>query len=569
MARLLKFICMVAVAGFFPAIASAATLYVSLEKENFAIGDELIANIKTDSEGVGINAAQATLQFPKDILEAVEVSKNKSVFNFWLEEPQFSNEQGQLSFIGGSVSGFSGKSLQILEVKFKVKGSGQAELVFLDGAITASDGSGTNVLSSMKGAQLNSAPKTELTPLTKPQQIIRIPSSVKGLPAKPVLEVALYPDSEQWYNLVSSFSAKWRLPDDVTSVATLLNNNPSATPFKEEGLFDNKNFGFLDDGIWYLHARFKNNLGWGPVDHYRIAIDTAPPLAFEIHSSEGLATDYPNPTLSYATGDQLSGLENYFIRIDNAETVKTDQSFYVLPLQAPSRHLIKVTAKDKAGNFTENSVELEIFPIESPIIDSVSREVIFDEENILIRGVALPNQVVKLAFKKRNGVVTMEKEVVVNEAEKWEAQFEQPIRPGKYFVEAKAVDQRGAQSLVVVSESVLVKQKPLLTIAGLDITQFWFFTILINLLVIAGSLGFFSHHLWRKQLRRKIVVAERDIATVFNLIKNDLDNLLRNYGDKKIDEREAAEMETLLKKLKIDIEKMKKYVSENIEEIGD
>ena len=70
-------------------------------------------------------------------------------------------------------------------------------------------------------------------------------------------------------------------------------------------------------------------------------------------------------------------------------------------------------------------------------------------------------------------------------------------------------------------------------------------------------------------MHRKITVAERDVSTVFSLISQDVDKMLKYYGDQKIDEREAAEMEALLKKLKNDLERMKKYVSSNLEELAD
>jgi len=79
----------------------------------------------------------------------------------------------------------------------------------------------------------------------------------------------------------------WDLPNDVTAVATEVDQHPDAVPAKSEGLFDNKTFSPLEDGVWYLHVQFKNSIGWGPTLHYRIGIDTAPPLGFSVTSPSG------------------------------------------------------------------------------------------------------------------------------------------------------------------------------------------------------------------------------------------------------------------------------------------
>ena len=52
----------------FPVMASAAVLYIAPEGDAFNVGGRFTADIKIDSEGVGINAAQATFEYNKDVL---------------------------------------------------------------------------------------------------------------------------------------------------------------------------------------------------------------------------------------------------------------------------------------------------------------------------------------------------------------------------------------------------------------------------------------------------------------------------------------------------------------------
>ena len=94
--------------GIFTAsISHAAILSLTADKTSVKIGDTFEVDIKIDTENVGINAAQATLQFPSNILSVTGINRANSVFSFWLQEPDYSNEKGQVTFIGGSTSGFT------------------------------------------------------------------------------------------------------------------------------------------------------------------------------------------------------------------------------------------------------------------------------------------------------------------------------------------------------------------------------------------------------------------------------------------------------------------------------
>ena len=243
--------------------ASAATMYVVVDKDAVKIGDQVTATVKIDSEDQGINAAQGTLQFSKDILEATGIDKSSSVFRFWLEEPAFTNDAGQVSFVGGTSTGVTGKSLTVLRATFKVKGVGKASIVFSDGAVAASDGSGTNVLSALRGVTITSAPSTGVAPPLpivppsgttatttpaapvppkptvpvveiKPVLIVRPPVEVKILPPAPIISVKLFPDPQKWYNLSDTFFATWYLPPDISGVGDEINRTVHFDPAKSE-----------------------------------------------------------------------------------------------------------------------------------------------------------------------------------------------------------------------------------------------------------------------------------------------------------------------------------------------
>ena len=90
----------------------------------FSLKQEFSVNIKVDASDESINAAQAKIKFSPDILEVKSISKEGSIFNFWLQEPEFSNMDGTIEFIGGALNGVSGASLQVLKINFISKGVG-------------------------------------------------------------------------------------------------------------------------------------------------------------------------------------------------------------------------------------------------------------------------------------------------------------------------------------------------------------------------------------------------------------------------------------------------------------
>ncbi|MFA6519487.1 MAG: cohesin domain-containing protein [Candidatus Paceibacterota bacterium] len=349
-----------------PSHALAASYNLTTDKETFAAGSTFNVDVKIDSTDVGVNAAQGTISFPKGTVQVTGIDKSTSAFDFWLQGPSFSNDSGQVTFIGGSQSGISGKALEVVRIAFKVLGAGPVSIIFTDGAVTASDGSGTNVLKAMNGLQLTSSTSQTPTVIKPPQQIVRPVVEAKVLPTKTTLTVPLYPDPTAWYADVSKFIVQWDLPRDVTDVATAVNQQPAFDPTVSEGLFNNKTFSPLSDGIWYLHVRFKNSLGWSSTAHYRIGIDTTPPLGFAVTSPDGLTTANVAPTIRFVTNDQPSGILNYKVLIDNNLATTTTLTQYTLSPQQAGKHSLVVQAVDKAGNTTENRVTLDI--TEVPLI---------------------------------------------------------------------------------------------------------------------------------------------------------------------------------------------------------
>ncbi|MDD4931584.1 MAG: hypothetical protein PHG66_05595 [Candidatus Colwellbacteria bacterium] len=567
MKKTISFILSAVTLLFMMGAASAATLNLSADKQDFSINDDFTIDLKIDSQGVAVNAAQGTVQYPSDILELRSIDRSKSVFNFWLQEPSTATK-GSVQFTGGSTSGFSGQSLEVFKMVFRVKGVGTAPIVVADGAITASDGSGSNVLVGGKGIDIvvggaGSQSNTQITPTIPPiTPITRPATSSIVLPVKPSLNVGLYPDSEIWYNISAPFLVQWDLPSDITKVATSVDRNATSEPATSEGLFDNKTFSPLADGIWYLHVQFRNNIGWGQVAHYRIAIDTAPPVPFGIEFTSGSSSTNPNPTMVFSTADQPSGIESYFVQIGNEEPIPASEGSFILPLQSPGSRLVRVIARDKAGNTTEASADLNIVPIESPAILSVSNFVYVGEGGLEVKGIAVPGYTVSVSVKDKSDSTVASISVPTDVSGNWFVKLDNPLKTGDYRVEVIARDERGAQSEAVISDIIKAKTKPLLTVGNIGITPATFFIVIIILLIGSFIFGWYSNRLAGMQRGRKITIAKRDIVNVFNAAK-------KGIGSAITSEEKGKSEEALfhLKKVSSDIGRVEKYLIEGIEDI--
>lgn len=400
----------------------------------------------------------------------------------------------------------------------------------------------------------------------QPTVISRVPAPATNLPTIPRLRVPLYPDESKWYNQVGNAVVFWDVPADITDVsARVVRTKTSDTGTAENELLSGKDLGVLDDGIWYARVQFKNSKGWGPAAYYGISIDTAPPSPFKL-GVDNPESDNPAPEISYETQDALSGIDRYEIRVDGADLFLSTSTSSVLPAQAPGEHIILVRAVDRAGNFAENAITLKILPIAQPTITFITKDTYLGGGPLQISGAIAAGMKPYIFMKGKNGDIIVSADPVPDSSGNWSATFDLPRKAGAYYLEVLAKDSRGAESLPIKSE-FNVRPRPIFVFWGLEITS-GTLTVLLLLLLVGGFFaGYFAQKLARERRGRKVVIAQRDISVIFNLLRKDIDKMLSDYSDEEINEAEAKEIEFYLKRMKENLDKMKHYVSENVEEI--
>lgn len=559
--------------------ASAAVIYIFPDKGNFDLKQDVIVDIKINSEGEAINAAQATISWPSSNLEFVEFKKDNSAFNFWVQDPILESDGRSLSFIGGTPKGISGNALQVLRIRFKASGAGSAAITFSNTAITASDGKGTNVLSVSKGATFSIGSQAVVqpeTPTEVPQPVVvqRPPVIAKNLPQVPEITVPLYPDSEKWYNYLGQAVALWKVPDDVVSMAVKFDQNPNSVPqTAEKELATGKKLGTLEEGVWYIHVRFRNNIGWGPTDHYRIAVDTTPPTAFEVTTNEGETTDNPAPILKFKSSDALSDIAEYQIKIDDQEIIRINpdgfDSSFTLPLQPPGIRNIIVKAQDRAENSVSDNITLEILPISSPSITFITKEIFSDEEQgLTIKGTALPSiniilEVYQLQKNGTRGEVADKSTTLTDEIGNWEFTFDKSFRNGQYIIAVKAQDKRGALSLEVESSKVNIKSRPIIQIGFIQLGKGGAALFLLFLLIAGFGGGIWFYKIRQGKLNLRVSFAESEITKIFQLLKSDVNEL-----KKSIQTPTPSDDEYSFKRIEENFKKMESYIKKGVGKIN-
>lgn len=131
----------------FPCLSEAATISIAPSAQSVSVGNIFTVQVLVNTLNQYINNGEAVIQFPTDMLEVVSLTKSSSIFSLWVEEPQYSNNTGKITFNGGVANpGYNGSGGSVASITFRANKTGNASIIFTDGAVRANDGLGTNIL---------------------------------------------------------------------------------------------------------------------------------------------------------------------------------------------------------------------------------------------------------------------------------------------------------------------------------------------------------------------------------------------------------------------------------------
>ena len=371
----------------------------------------------------------------------------------------------------------------------------------------------------------------------------------------------LYPDQARWYNHLGEVVALWDVPMDIIQMATALDHSPNTEPKNiETALFTGKKFGTLEEGIWYVHARFKNNIGWGPVTHYKISLDTSAPLPFEIEI-DSEASDNPSPKLRFETQDSLSGISRAAVFIDDQSPVDVSSTEFIPSPLAPGRHTALVRVFDNAGNSAEDDITFEVLPLPAPTIDFITKTIQHGEP-LFVSGKTLPNTFIDFRVVDGKDQEKLTGTVTSDGVGGWEMSVDATLPTGKYKLIVTARDERGAVSLPVEAPVFQVKPKVIISLGIIDLG--WLEILVIAILLVASMTGVGGWYYISTKKTRDVyrIIVGRDIDKLCDLLSGYLKDFegLQEQHDSSLSTKAAM----LAGKMKDTIAKMKKYIGEEV-----
>ncbi|MFC1678140.1 cohesin domain-containing protein [Patescibacteria group bacterium] len=547
--------------------AAGASLYFAPGAGTYVIGSSFKVSVKVNSGGEVINAAEGAISYDTNLLEATGISKGGSIFPYWTTEPSYSG--GSISFGGGlPPPAFNGSAGHIITITFRAKKAGSASVRFTSGAALAHDGKGTNILASMGSASYTISPQVEAPkPGDKPGPTQ--PQEVEQEYNKPEIKSSTHPDPNKWYktNLVKF---NWELEDTVTGVSISFDQEPNTDPGPvSDGKFSEKEYLDTEDGVWYLHLKFKDARRWGTIAHFRVMIDTRPPLPFDVQVKEVGVGEWP--ILSFETTDEDSGLKEYEVIIGSLEekshiVEKDIASLEVQDLEV-GEHIAMVKAIDNAGNETYSKVTFTIKPIETPAITNYSKE-FKPTDQFFMNGTSLPNVTINAYIQKDTRLIITET-VQSNNNGDWFYIYNNKLENGRYVAWVEAVNEKGIKSGPSNKVSFLVSPPVFTQIGSLVINYFTVIASLLFLIILIVVLIFWLIGLIRKRLKKETVEIEQVLHKNLVEYENELDQEFAKLSKFEGKQEYKTEKTKTKQKLKKNIDTIEKKILKEIKDVED
>lgn len=330
--------------------AGGASLYLSPNNGTFYVGNTFDVSIFVNTGDKNVNTVRVDLKFDPKKIQLANPTTGKSFISVWIAPPSYSNTEGTLTFQGGLPSpGINTSAGLVSTITFRAISPGDADIHFLNSSqILLDDGNGTNALNSMEMAEY----------------------SIAVLPPEgPKVSSLTHFDLNKWRkNNNPTFS--WEKTEGVADFSHMIDQDSQGVPDSvSEGPGTSISYSNMQDGIWYFHIKAKKDEAWGGTSHYVALIDSSSPASFQIKVDPAERTAVRQPMISFMTTDALSGIDHYEIKLvdvtadrENKEDtffIETSSPYQLTKLDLGS-YIVVVRAFDKAGNWRDESVKLEI-----------------------------------------------------------------------------------------------------------------------------------------------------------------------------------------------------------------
>ncbi len=257
-------------------------------------------------------------------------------------------------------------------------------------------------------------------------------------------------------------------------------------------------------------------------------------------------------------------MAGYSISIDGRELIQTTSTISKLPPQPPGKHLVLARASDLAGNSTQDSLEFEVLPLPTPTLDFIIKSA-HQGEFVFASGRTIPNNLIDILVTDKKSRQVFRGTIVSDSAGHWDISIKEPLALGAYFLSATSRDERGATS--IATKPLQFKVRPA-TIISLGFIDLGWLEILIGLVLLVASgtsiIGWYYVAKTKTREAYRIIIG-RDIEKISVMLSGYLKEIDEIKGLS--DPSSLAKMSVLADKMKDVINKMHKYLKQEVEKM--
>ena len=518
-----------------PSLSLAGTLRLSPDSGTYDVGESFTVDLVVDSDDP-MNTAGATLTFDSDVISVADVSDANSMFSMWPEDPDYSNAAGTVTF-GGGMPGdeFSGTGGEIISITFNAEDEGDATVSFSDGEVISA---GADITSNLQDAtytfqddapepdpEPEPEPEPDPTPDPEPEEPEEDPEpEVEDGPSALAIESSTHPEEGEWY-AESTPTFNWEVPENVDAVRLQVSSEETTPTVQYDPPIEERELEDLDDGIWYFMLQAREDGDWGEIATFEFRIDTTPPADFDLTVDQEEDATNPSPRLDFATTDEVSGIDEYEIRLnDELYDVVTPEDLdeeYRLSDLDPDDYYLQVEAFDMAGNSTSDSTLFSVEPLPLEINEFPTE--LEEGEELRIVGETIPEGTVYVHIE--DGDEERVEELKADGIGRFE--YREVLDGGEYRAWVQTEDERGAKSLASEAEIIEVAPDRLVMIVT---------TILVILILIGLIVVFLLHKQIKKEREEKLKEQEKDTIEVkreaYNVLENRIKEQIEHLEEK-------------------------------------
>lgn len=304
-------------------------------------GDQIAVELRADSKGELINAMEALVHYPADMLRVVSIGREQSVLTLWTEEPHADEVTGTVGLSGGRPGGFFANDAAVATVYFEALRAGTA-LLRVDTDHTVfylHDGLGTG---------RTVAPSTAEFVIADPL----VPSVV--------LKSTTHATPQTW-SQSGSVAVQWQ-PKPGAGYSYHFGTSIRELPDdRADNPIGEVRYGQLADGIYYFTIKERSADGtWSAVTQRRFLIDSTPPAPFTITRLDPASVGDAQ-LLAWSTTDATSGVHEFRLHVNGADRGAVTSP---LPFQSSwTDKTVVIVAYDTAGNTSVSTFQSAKTPV--------------------------------------------------------------------------------------------------------------------------------------------------------------------------------------------------------------